>query len=300
VSGKFIAAVLLAASSASAATVGVVYTRLASPRHEAAAISVDKGAAAPLQSAVVLNASESLFEHESGEEITDPVCTTAAETHGCFTVMRSSDVRLNILGYTLTIPPLWFGGDSEDLYGPANSRSSWFGNGPPEIEFLLPPPYRYARAAKAGAQTDAQSDSQSGSQKASTGDATTGTTNATDQKTSQPPTIAEFVAPSTDGLTMTHQVLVDHPQIDDFLSPAPSSPDLPQDVAAPSLLDLSDPISDPTSFALQPIVTDPQVDPPVAPEPSTWLMVLTGMAALGWLSRRRRFALISGIPGPSA
>jgi len=292
VSGKFIAAVLVAASSASAATVGVVYTKLASPRHEAAAVAVDNGSApSALQSAVVLNASESLFEHESGEDSADPICTAAAEARGCFTVMRSSDVRLKILGYTLTIPPLWLGGDSEDQYGVTNTRSSWLGNDPPEIEFLLRPPYRYVRFAKSGAQSGAQSDGQSDSRDASTSNATA----TTDQNASVPWTVVEFVAPSTGGETVTR--LVDDLLFDDLQPAANSAPGLPQNLAVESLWGPG--VSDPTT-SLPPIVTDPQASASGAPEPSTWLMLLTGAATLGWFSRRRRLALTSGTPGPSA
>lgn len=83
-SGKLVIAALIAASSASAA-IGIVYTRLAEPRHEAPAVALDS-APAPVQSAVVLNASESLFEHESADNA-DPVCPV--ESQGCVMVLRS-------------------------------------------------------------------------------------------------------------------------------------------------------------------------------------------------------------------
>jgi hypothetical protein len=297
VSGKFLVVVLLAASSASATTAGFVYTRLVAQRDESAA-TISGGSlqpAASVKTAVVLNASESLFGpvSDGSSDSAAPVCAT--ESQGCITVMRPSGVRLNILGYTLTIPPLWLGGDSEDQYAATDNRGAWLG--PPDVEVFIHPSHLHARAARIEPLSDGQngdqglpqSSSQSGSNNTSTTD---GLQPAPSTENSDPaPAVVELISPPTDvrsGISLASP-------IDDYLKDRSLSPvAAPPDVTIPAL---SLPGSNPADLFVSPPTTFNIVQPmtsPAAPEPSTWLMMMAGLAALGFLKRRRiRAALTS-------
>jgi hypothetical protein len=69
-----------------------------------------------VRSAVVLNASETVLDSfaESGVDGDAPACPNRDDARRCIVVARASDIKLNILGYTVSIPPIWLGGDSED------------------------------------------------------------------------------------------------------------------------------------------------------------------------------------------
>jgi PEP-CTERM motif len=303
VSGKVIVAVLLAASSASAATVGVVYSRFIAPHHERAAVMGGVGPAqraAPVRTAVVLNASESLFEHDSdgSPDGAAPVCPTAADSHGCIMVMRPSDVRLKILGYTLTIPPLWLGGDSEDRYAATDYRNPWLGADSPDLEVFVHPAHRYARAANSDATSDGvngvqdspQGGSENGSDNASaTGDP--GPASSAEDAASLAP-IVELIAPPTGVRSVTpfadYDHLIKEHLLDQLSSPAPT---LDTPVADPSQT-----LANPPEFLASPTATFNIVqlqNSPAVPEPSTWLMMTTGLAAVGFLKRRRIWAALT-------
>ena len=127
-SGKVIVAVVAAAvSSASAATVGVVYKKMVEPKpiEVSAPVSETGPSTGPVRSAVVLNASDSLFgflADSTGEgdltanSISQGDPTACRGRAGCVMVARASDRRVNILGSATTIPPFWLGGDSRDFY----------------------------------------------------------------------------------------------------------------------------------------------------------------------------------------
>ena len=81
--------------------------------------------AGPVKSAVVLNASDSLFGFLAGSMTegdlsadsageSDPTACRAGAR--CVVVARASDRRVNILGSAAAIPPFWLGGDSRDVY----------------------------------------------------------------------------------------------------------------------------------------------------------------------------------------
>jgi hypothetical protein len=135
-SGKttIIAFVALAASSASAATALVVYTRFFEPQpvHASAAGGGASGQG-QAESAVVLNASEGFSFADSDGDSGSPACPSDGDSQRCALVLSGSDVRLRILGSTPTFPPIWLGGDSEDRYTlnsffrPAFDTSSLFG-----------------------------------------------------------------------------------------------------------------------------------------------------------------------------
>ena len=127
-SGKVFAVVVAAAvSSASAATVGVVYKQMVEQKPIEASVPMTEMAASagPVKSAVVLNASDSLFGFLAGSMTegdssadsageSDPTACRAGAR--CVVVARASDRRVNILGSAAAIPPFWLGGDSRDVY----------------------------------------------------------------------------------------------------------------------------------------------------------------------------------------
>jgi hypothetical protein len=303
VSAKVIVAVLVAASSASAATVGVVYNKFVAPHHERAAVMGGVGPAettAPVRTAVVLNASESLFEHDSdgSPDGAAPVCPTAADSHGCIMVMRPSDVHLKILGYTLTIPPLWLGGDSQDRYAATDYRNPWLGADSPGLQVFVHPAHRYARAAK----SDATSDGVNGDQGSPQGGSENGNDNASAAGDPGPASsaedaaslasIVELVAPPADvrsalPLANYDRWLKEH-LLDQSSSPAPT---LDTPIADPSWT-----LANPPEVLASPTLTFNAVQPtnsPAVPEPSTWLMMTAGLAAVGFLKRHRIWAALT-------
>lgn len=134
-SGKLVAALVAAAvSSASAATVGIVYTKLAQHTGAGHAGGDD---ASTVKSAVVIGATGSVLDSfaNSGVDGDAPACPNRDDARRCVVVARASDIKLNILGYTVSIPPIWLGGDSEDRY--ANTDSPFFAPLDPLGEFGL-------------------------------------------------------------------------------------------------------------------------------------------------------------------
>lgn len=300
-SGRVILAVLLAASSASATTAGFVYTRLVAPRHESA-VTVGVGpvqATAPVKTAVVLNASESLFGSlsDSSPDSGAPVCPTATDSHGCITLMRASNVRLKILGYTLTIPPLWLGGDSEDQYAATDNRAPWLGHEFPEL--FVHPAHLHAHTARGELPTDPEnSDSDSGSPQ---GGSQSGSSNDSANDGSQPApaartddsvsTIVELLTPSADIRSAISSADYD-PLLSTYLQDA-LLPDAAADITTPAPLQTA---LDPTQVIAPPPLTLSLVPPlqsPAIPEPSTWLMMTAGLGAIGFLRRRRIWAALS-------
>ena len=285
-SGKYIVAALLAVSTTSAATVGVVYTGVVPPRHgEAPAASAE--AASPIgavKSAVVLNAQTGSFDRFA-DSAEGPVCPGQAAATSCVMVSGASSIRLNILGYTVTFPPVWLGGDSEDQY---------FAEGFPWLEdpsFFGPWTAVGRRRPSIGsvaAGTDdgdptagSQSQDQSGSQSFSTRlDVVFGPASP------NLPFLSEAVGP---GATLFLGAATgDSPGRSDWrfspgaLFPTPvsvdapgsSQPDAPELVAAQSRPAVPF-FSGETTFGGD------------APEPSTWLMTIAGFATLGLFKRRR-------------
>jgi hypothetical protein len=130
--GKILVAAVLSVSTASAATVGVLYTRVVSPRHVEARGASGEAPTVAVTSAVVLSAQEGFFEGlaESGDA---PVCPSQTAQTGCVMISPASSIRLDILGYTVTIPPVWLGGDSEDVLA-QQSPVPWLEDGDPFSE----------------------------------------------------------------------------------------------------------------------------------------------------------------------
>ncbi len=136
-SGKIIVAVVAAAvSSASAATVGVVYKKMVEPKPIEISAPVSEAAASlgPVRSAVVLNATDSLFgflagstgEGDSSADTTGGSDATACRGGArCVIVARTSDRRVNILGSAA--PSFWLGGNSRDFYANPDAEGLlWF------------------------------------------------------------------------------------------------------------------------------------------------------------------------------
>ena len=152
-SGKVVVAFVAAAvSSASAATVGVVYTRVVHTGNFDHVTSVADVSSGPT-TAVVLNAKEGYFDSVKDSSSSDadaPVCPGGEGSPHCVVVARAAEVRLNILGYTLTLPSIWLGGDSEDSYT-ANGEGQWtFSDLPSGLEVVVHAAGRRHRHAKSG------------------------------------------------------------------------------------------------------------------------------------------------------
>ncbi len=110
--------VALAASSASATTATVVYTRFLQPKLVDTFSAEDGGPSdqGQTKSAVVLNASQGFsgsfvdYEGDSG------LGACPSDSQSCASEFQGRDVRVQILRSMPTFPPIWMGGDSEDLY----------------------------------------------------------------------------------------------------------------------------------------------------------------------------------------
>lgn len=317
-SGKLIVAVVAAAvSSASAATVGVVFTRVIHPRHVEASASASAPAPGPVKSAVVLNASESLFDPPAGDSSSEsdvPGCSTPGGAQHCAAAPHGSDVRLNILGSSLTIFPIWLGGDSEDLYAGRNNLNVGQGYAPAEpVEFFarvgrhrlhsLLPPSKAQSDANADDQIDAQSQEQSssdgGSQGASSQSTRTdgGSSLLTNAGVSPGPDFQ--VAGSLGGKSPRSDLPIVVPLVLDPLKGlAPI--DVPNGDTAPPILAFAPDGGAPSTQPLIPPLSSPPFLGPngpgggnvSAPEPSTWAMMIIGALALCALKRRRILAAL--------
>ena len=293
-SGRILVAALLAASSASAATVGVVYTRMVAPRHVGTTATVGLGASSPgtVKSAVVIGAAETVFAPfaDSTADRDAPVCPTKADHGGCVMVSRASDFRLEILGYTIAIPPLWLGRDSEDQF--AGGRDGVFRlTSDPRI-FKVAAHSR--RRFDLGGEGDSTAQSDSGNagayetanenQSVSRGDLSTGG--------GVPPGLG--VNPSTwwpDGSTPA--VFLANIDGSGGFFPSPFFP-LDRTSAAESN---PQPVASPPADVPAPPQFSRGSSQTSVPEPTTWLMMAAGLATLGLLKRRRTVAAIGSRPG---
>ena len=282
-SGKLLVAGLLAASTASAATLGVVYTGTVSPRHtEAEASESDTPSpTGTVKSAIVLNAQESVLGRfaEFGDA---PVCPSKANATGCVMVSRASEIHLNILGYTVAIPPVWLGGNSEDHYFPSDIHISTLGATPmpptPWIQVLGRRRAAFgARAARtdggaAPARSSTGEDSSAGSQTAST--------------IAEPAGLAQVsgdTAPSVVDLGATPIVYAVPVSLAGDASIV--FPDAAQPPLIAGLPAIAVPV--PPVGSTIPVISNPPKFGGNVPEPSTWAMTLAGLAALGLFKRWR-------------
>ena len=287
-SGRLLVAALLAASSASAATVGVVYTRIVAPHHVEASAVTDPEASSSgtVKSAVVLDAAESVFEPfaDSTAESDTPVCPSKAEQGGCVLVSRASDIRLTILGYTVTIPPLWLGGDSEDQYSGANAGVLWLTGDP----WIFEAPVLSGRRLVLGAKDDSTAQSDGGNEN------TNGTSNL-NQSGSQ----SSFATGGGDGGFELSTPWPEGPASPVLLADSGGgggktgffpSPFFPLDETSPPATSNGEPgpqpgASPPVDFSPPQFSNTPNQT--AVPEPSTWLMMAAGLATLGLFKRRR-------------
>ena len=291
--GKLLVAVVAAAvSSASAATVGVVFTRVAATHHGDAPAAVGAAASGPVRSAVVLNASESLFESLSGDSsASEGDASSCTDPHGCGGASRGSDVRLNILGSSLTILPIWLGGDTQDAYSnrvapltlPEFSPAA-----PLKVEFHVPRRNGVSDGGARDPQSDSETPAQSGSQDQSGSQNQNATrTDASGQST---------VTGSDLGATME---LVATPAITSgLLIPGVVAPtvDALTVLASADATPIATPLANYAAYT-PPAPVNPVVAPPpwtpssggvgAIPEPSTWAMMILGALAVCALKRRR-------------
>jgi hypothetical protein len=316
VAGKFIVALMAAAvSSASAATVGVVFTHAVHPRHDAPA-PVAAAAAGSVKSAVVLNASESLFAPVSTDAApeSDASAACSGDQHCSGAAPHGSDVRLNILGATPSILPNWFGGDSEDDYAGRSNTNLWTPYATAEpIEFSHIGHRRLGRVLSGlDAVSDAGEDAHSAPQSSdsSTPASSDGNNNSPD---SQNQDASHTDADSTSSITTTFTIAT---LAVPFVTASPSSPDSQsQDGTWPDFWRTFTPPQPPAietpDVSPQLYVAPPAVTPPVtswapsigsngrssitAPEPSTWAMMIIGAVAVCVFKRRRIVAALKSV-----
>ncbi len=327
-SGKLIIGFVAAAvSSASAATVGVVYTKIVHTHNIDAPFPVAEvpASSAQLKTAVVLNANEGYFDSfkdsSSSDEVDAPVCSGVEDSQRCVVVARASDVHLKILGYTLSLPPIWLGGDSQDAdTSNADGLSEFFFNGP---EVVVHRGRRNVRPGKGlgGPPSDSKTDGLNGPQ--SQDGANTDKTSETDS--SQNPSDGQgggelivldvFPSPPSTGMIegalqdmlegapsgqLPQSVLPSEPRARHF---NPLDALFPRDPANQFAYPIQSPYADwqtPSTSQGTPVsettvsmtnlsrmVTISSAPSSVIPEAPTWTMTLAGFAALGLLKRRR-------------
>lgn len=328
-SGKVLAVVVAAAvSSASAATVGVVYKRMVEQKPVEASVPMTEMAtsAGPVKSAVVLNASDSLFGFLAGSMTEGNSSTDAAGESDptacragarCVVLARASDRRVNILGSAAAIPPFWLGGDSRDVYADRAAQGVLSFDEPARIVVHLA-----RRRLKTGTlEFDPQSDdgsAQTGTQEPSgsgpanlsspfNSDASSPTTSGASSPTTsgaglgypieievQTPPLAPEIPPPVDNVSSLDNLLTALSPIDTASNPPPTF-DLssnPQPWQTPATPDIP--------ATTVPTVTIPYYVPTsggTAPEPSTWVMTIIGFATLGLFKRRRLAAALKGMRG---
>jgi hypothetical protein len=309
-SGKVIAAVVAAAvSSASAATVGVVYKKMVEPKpvEASAPVGVMVASGGPVRSAVVLNASDSLFGFLAGstgegdssaDSTTGEGDATCRGRDGCVLVARTSDRRVNILGSAATMP-FWLGGDSRDVYAyPAAGDFLSFGEPERVVVHLA---HRRPKTGTLG--LEPQSDQGSaqngnGDPSGSGGESPSSVSELSQSSPTRssaglgyPIDIGGLPAPSgissfKEGSSSPVDLLPALLPIGMTSDPAPSFDPLPDQ----PLWQISDPVySPPTtdSTPVPPIDLLPSGGGLSTPEPSTWIMMIAGVATLGLFKRRR-------------
>ena len=311
-SGKVLVAVVAAAvSSASAATVGVVYTKIVGARHIEATVLPSELVTGPatVTSAVVLNASGSESFGDLPVDGDAPGCASAESGRCGAAAPGRSELQINILGKTLTIPPILLG-NSEDQY--TDTRFVW-----PAMPDLRPFEFRGRIGRHRASLSDLLDDaighddakSQSG---AATSDGSSVTSSAS----------ASSDAGASNAVWSSIAVIASPPEMGSGLGgsidQALALPILVSPSATVGLPDVQMPITDPTSVdssvgsspgdgfgadAVQPMeqsigqqlfspVPNAQVSGAV-PEPSTWILTAAGFAALGFFKRRRWIAYLT-------
>ncbi len=310
-SGKIIVGFVTAAvSSASAASVGVVYTKFVHNGNNAPVMEVAD--VAPVSStakvAVVLNTNEGYFtsfKDSASSEADGPVCPGGESSQRCVVVGHASDVHLKILGYTLSLPPIWLGGDSEDSDSSSNRLSTLFLNDwPADLRIVVHIGRRHGSLGARlhgqlgqdlGGPSDSDSDADPKANKSSETDVASETgdseNNWTGQGDSQMVTFEVLQTPSLMGMLP--------------LSISPAAFSNPFDSPLASLLssfqshihgdnEQTPPSQDSYVYSSAPVqnlaITVPDVASVPAspiPEASTWTMTIAGFAALGLFKRRR-------------
>jgi len=277
---------MVAASTGSAATLGVLYTAVVSPRRPEPVVVAggdSQAGSTSVATAVVLSAQDGSFERAAGAAEA-PVCPSWTQSTGCVVVSRSSDIRMKLFGYTVSIPPVWVGRDGEDRYVPPDIQLYWLTNRQFSLDSWMAGDRRRTRRVALSAQSDG--DNRGGGQDPG------------------PAAIPETVGPSV----------------------APGVPAPPLDAGVPATFETAPQLaSQPDGWTLPPsplfapaaqsqdaLVTDTAGSPyaPAAPasllfsgpsaiddstpEPSTWLMTLAGFAALAvaklWRTGRARLS----------
>ncbi len=314
-SGKtIIAFVALAASSASAATATIAYTRIFQPQpvHTLAAGSGGASVQGHAESAVVLNASEGFSFADSDGDRGSPACLSDGDSQRCTSGLRGSDVRLQILGSTPTFPPIWLGGDSEDRYtldGNSFFRPAFGTSSPFELvvqDKINRPNGQTGASDQYTSQTDGVQASSNSSNFAFEIIAPSPLAHILDRGFSIVP-VDQLGHDPLSAFVPIDALPVAEPLIGSVV-PAPPDPSSSSCCVAPGTDPLSAfvpidalPVAEPLIGSAIPAPTDPSpfVWPETggsgtAPEPSTWVMMLVGFASLGFAgyhASRKRAAL---------
>jgi hypothetical protein len=319
-SGKlFVAVVAAAVSSASAATVGIVYRNIVEPKSNEASVSVSETAASAglVGSAVVLNASDSFFgffavSADEGDAdsagASDP--TDCRGLAGCVVVARASDRSVNILGSAASVPPVWPGGDSRDAYADRTGPAMLSGfNEPPKIMIHLERLRGKTRTLEFESQSDDGS-AESGTENPSvpahqnaSGASDSGASSATSSSPdlgypieielqTSPPLGAQ---PSVDGVSWPVGLLNAYSPIDGAPNATPGIGLSNEAPTSQTNAPLTDPATTSYSNFAPSDFTVPIGLP--TPEPSAWAMSIAGLATLGLFKRRRVAAALKAMRG---
>ena len=283
-----------------------------------------------MKTVVVLSANEGTlgsFQDPSSSGADALVCSSPKNSQDCVVVSEVSDVHLQILGYTLTLPPIWLGGDSQDNY---TSNADWtfdFNDLASELEVVVRVKRRHGFADKrlSGLQADSGVDGLHGPQtpdgsrtdNTSGPDSTLGSDGASGTGGSQNTTasqgegqLIEFeVLKPPSSLGMLTQSIYPYVSSDKNplamlspMAPVPTPTALVQTPAAgwetPST-SLGPSFSDTGPRILTTLVSGSEGGSvvPSVPEASTWTMTLAGFAALGLFKRPRIAAALRCVKG---
>ncbi len=92
------------------------------------------------------------------------MCPGGENSQRCVVVGRASDVHVKILGYTLTLPAMWLGGDSQDTASNQDGQSPFQFNDCPEIVVHVGRRHVLPGKRLPGLQPDSGTDGSSGPQ----------------------------------------------------------------------------------------------------------------------------------------
>jgi len=239
---------------------------------------------------VVLNAAESLsgsFADSHGDSA-GLACPTVGDSQHCGSGFHDAGVRLEILGSTPTIPPIWLGGDSENRYSLAGNpffQPEFDAPSPLELVFQL-------TVIRSNGQTEPQDQNLSQTNGAGT--------SSTNSSLGVEPTALEFTVPSPHRPDIMNTDLLIDVVGQDVLNLISEISSINATLAADPSIGYpvgSDPTPTAPSLSPGPIASCcTALDPGsgvASPEPSSWALMALGFAGLASLGYRARNASIA-------